>query len=342
MKILIISPTQKGIGGIAQHVQGLSNFLKKKGHDIDIISSENTLTIPVKGLKNPSFMISSFFKSKFKKDNDIVHAHNIPAALAMKNATGKKILTLHGIFSKQIDELHGKTTSNISERYEKNALNWADAITVVSKEAHEHYTKLGFHVQQIPNGINIVSLPTKEDKRFENQIIFAGRLSKEKGILVLLDVAKKIPDNINLIILGTGPEEDKVREEAKSHSNIHFLGYQSKEKTIALIRGSEILVQPSLMEGISSTILEAMACKTAVIASNVGGNKEILQNNENGILVDPNSSESILEKIVELVQDNNKKKKLAENAFRTVKKYDWENIGNLYLGIYESLLNQTK
>jgi len=342
MKILIISPTQKGIGGIAQHVQGLTNFLKKKGHDVDIISSENTLTIPVKGLKNPSFMISSFFKSKFKKDNDIVHAHNIPAALAMKNATGKKILTLHGIFSKQIDELHGKTTSNISERYEKNALNWADAITVVSKEAHEHYTKLGFHVQQIPNGINIVSLPTKEDKRFENQIIFAGRLSKEKGILVLLDVAKKIPDNINLIILGTGPEEDKVRDEAKSHSNIHFLGYQSKENTIALIRGSEILVQPSLMEGISSTILEAMACKTAVIASNVGGNKEILQNNENGILVDPNSSESILEKIVELVQDNNKKKKLAENAFRTVKKYDWENIGNLYLGIYESLLNQTK
>ena len=342
MKILIISPTQKGIGGIAQHVQGLSNFLKKKGHDIDIISSENTFTIPVKGLKNPSFMISSFLKSKFKKDNDIVHAHNIPAALAMKNATGKKILTLHGIFSKQIDQLHGKTTSNISERYEKNALNWADAITVVSKEAHEHYTKLGFHVQQIPNGINIVSLPTKEDKRFENQIIFAGRLSKEKGILVLLDIAKKIPDNINLIILGAGPEEDKVREETKSHSNIHFLGYQSKENTIALIRGSEILVQPSLMEGISSTILEAMACKTAVIASNVGGNKEILQNNENGILVDPNSSESILEKIVELVQDNNKKKTLAENAFRTVKKYDWENIGNLYLGIYESLLNQTK
>jgi len=342
MRILIISPTQKGIGGIAQHVQGLSNFLKKNDHDVEIISSENTFTIPVKGLKNPSFMISSFLKSKFKKGNDIVHAHNIPAALAMKNVSGKKILSLHGIFSKQIDQLHGKTTSNISERYEKNALNWADAITVVSKEAHEHYTKLGFHVQQIPNGINIVSLPTKEDKRFENQIIFAGRLSKEKGILVLLDVAKKIPDNINLIILGTGPEEDKVRDEAKSHSNIHFLGYQSKENTIALIRGSEILVQPSLMEGISSTILEAMACKTAVIASNVGGNKEILQNNENGILVDPNSSESILEKIVELVQDNNKKKKLAENAFRTVKKYDWENIGNLYLGIYESLLNQTK
>jgi len=341
MKILIISPTQKGIGGIAQHVQGLSNFLKKKGHDVDIISSENTFTIPVKGLKNPSFMISSFFKSKFKKDNDIVHAHNIPAALAMKNATGKKILTLHGIFSKQIDQLHGKTTSSISERYEKDAMNWADVITVVSKEAHEYYTKLGFHVQQIPNGINIVSLPTKEDKRFENQIIFAGRLSKEKGILVLLDVAKKIPDNINLVILGTGPEEDKVREEAKSHSNVHFLGYQSKENTIALIRGSEILIQPSLMEGISSTILEAMACKTAVIASDVGGNKEILQNNISGILIDPHQSELIIEEIITLLGNKEKKKKLIDEAFETVKKYDWKNVGKLYLDIYESLLKHS-
>ncbi len=341
MKILIISPTQKGIGGIAQHVQGLSNFLKKKGHDVDIISSENTLTIPVKGLKNPSFMISSFFKSKFKKDNDIVHAHNIPAALAMKNATGKKILTLHGIFSKQIDQLHGKTTSNISERYEKNALNWADAITVVSKEAHEHYTKLGFHVQQIPNGINIVSLPTKEDKRFENQIIFAGRLSKEKGIFILLDIAKKIPKDMHLIILGSGPEENKVREIAKSYSNVHFLGYQSKEKTIALIRGSEILIQPSLMEGISSTILEAMACKTAVIASDVGGNKEILQNNVSGILIDPHKSELIIEEIITLLGNKEKKKKLIDEAFETVKKYDWKNVGKLYLDIYESLLKHS-
>ena len=90
MRILIISPTQFGIGGIAQHVQGLKKFLEKNSHNVEIISSENTFTIPIKGLKNPSFMISSFFKTKFKKNQDIAHAHNIPAALAMKKATGKK------------------------------------------------------------------------------------------------------------------------------------------------------------------------------------------------------------------------------------------------------------
>ena len=60
-----------------------------------------------------------FFKSKFKKNQDIVHAHNIPAALAMKNSQGKKILSLHGIFSQQIDQLHGKKTANISKKFEK-------------------------------------------------------------------------------------------------------------------------------------------------------------------------------------------------------------------------------
>ncbi len=106
MKILLISPTSKGIGGIAQHVQGLSKFLTNQNHKVNIISSENTFTIPIKGLKNPSFMLSSFLKTRSIKGNDIVHAHNIPSALAMKNTSGKKVLSLHGIYSKQIVQLH--------------------------------------------------------------------------------------------------------------------------------------------------------------------------------------------------------------------------------------------
>ena len=60
MNILLISPTSGGIGGIAQHVDGLSQFLTGFGHQVDVISSANTLTIPIKRLKNPSFMFSSF------------------------------------------------------------------------------------------------------------------------------------------------------------------------------------------------------------------------------------------------------------------------------------------
>ena len=335
MKILLISPTQSGIGGIAQHVQGLIKFLKNNGHEIEIISSENTFTIPIKGLKNPSFMISSFLKAKFKKNQDIVHAHNIPAALAMKNATGKKILSLHGIYSQQIDQLHGTTTGNISNKYEKDALRWADAITVISKEAYEYYTNLGYKVFQIPNAIDISSLSSDVDRRYQNQIIFAGRLSREKGVDLLIEIAQKLPAETDLIILGSGPEEKRIQNLVKIQKNVHFLGYQNKEKTISLIRGSDVLIQPSLNEGISSTIIEAMVCKVPVIATNVGGNKELISE-QTGLLAD--SSSQFLDKIQYVLSNKSKFEAMTNNAFTHVQQYDWKIVGKKYLELYHKLL----
>jgi glycosyltransferase involved in cell wall biosynthesis len=338
MKILLISPTQFGIGGIAQHVQGLSNFLINNNHKVEIISSENTFTIPIKGLKNPSFMISSFLKTKFKKNFDIVHAHNIPSALAMKNSSGKKILSIHGIFSEQIDQLHGKTTSNLSKKYEKDALSWADAITVVSKDAFNHYTTLGHKIFQVPNAIDISSLPTNENRIYDKQVIFAGRLSKEKGIKTLIEICKNLPNDIHVIILGDGPEVEDIKKLESSQNNIHYFGSKNHQQTISLIKGSDVLIQPSFSEGISTTILESMACKTTVIASNVGGNLELIKNQESGILIDPKNYEIFCEKIIELMFDKSLRDKFSTASYENVKKYDWKNIGEQYLELYSSLL----
>ena len=338
MKILIISPTQSGIGGIAQHVQGLKTFLKNEGNDVEIISSENTFTIPIKKLKNLSFLISSFFKTKFSKNYDIVHTQHPIGALAMKNVNGKKILTIHGIYSEQIGMLHGKSSSNISNKFEKNAFLWADAVTAGSKESYEYYNKLGSKVSFIPNAIDINSLPSGVDTRYEKQIIFAGRLSKEKGILTILETAKNLPNDIHLFIVGIGPEEKEVINSMKNNENIHYLGYQPKEKTIPLIRGSKLLLQPSLAEGISATLLEAMACKTPVIVTNVGGNIELFENNKTGILIEPENSEELLKEIISLLNDKTKLSKLSKAAFEKVQEYDWSNIGKKYLDLYKKIL----
>ena len=339
MKILLISPTEEGIGGIAQHVNGLSKFLTNQNHKVDTISSKNTFTIPIKGLRNPSFMLSSFLKARTVKGNDIVHAHNIPSALAMKKTSGKKILSLHGIYSQQITELHGKIYSNISKNYEEKALNWADSVTAVSKEACEYYSKFGFNVRYVPNAIDLDNFPKKSIKKFENQIIYAGRLSKEKGINTLLDAAEHLPAEYNLLIAGIGPEEEKVRNLADSKTNVHYLGYQSKQNTISLIRGSDLVIQPSLMEGISSTLLEAMGCGTCILASNVGGNMEIIENDKTGVLIEPNNAEKLLEKISDLLIQDKKRAAMATQGLKTIVKYDWKQVGKLYMDIYESLLD---
>ena len=338
MRILMISPTSSGIGGISQHVQGLKKFLENKGNEVEIISSENTFTIPIKKLKNPSFMISSFIKSKFKKNFDIIHAQNPISALAMKNVKGKKILSLQGNYSEQILLLHGNTAGTISEKLEKNALQWADVITVPSKEMYEEYTKNGYKVYYVPNAIDTSSFPKDKDRRYEKQLIYAGRLSEEKGILDLLQISEKISNDIHLIIIGSGPEESKIKEKIKNISNIHFLGYQSKENTIKLIRGSDILIQPSIMEGgTSSTLLEAMACKIPIIATSVGGNKEAVIHMKTAYVVTPNHPDEIHDAINYLLTNPEKRKILTENAFEIVTSYDWEHVGQKYLDVYNAV-----
>jgi len=341
MKILLISPTSGGIGGIAQHVDGLSQFLTGVNHEVDIISSANTFTIPIKRLKNPSFMFSSFLKTKFKKGNDIAHAHHIVGALAMKNFSCKKILSIHGVYSKNIAQLYGNITSNISKKYEKMALNLVDAITVNSKEGYDYYTKMGFNVVQIPNAIDLNLIPKKSTKQFENQMIFAGRLSKEKGIEILLEAATQLPDNYHLLIAGSGPLEEKVRNLADKKTNVHYLGYQSKQNVLSLIRGSDLLIQPSLEEGMSSTLLEAMACGTCILGSNIEGISEIVENNKTGLLVEPNNRDELLNKILYLLPKKEKRLSMANEGLERVKKYDWKIVGKLYLNFYESLLNKS-
>ena len=339
MKILIGSPTSTGIGGIARHVQGLTTFLKSQGHHVEIISSENTFTIPIKKLKNPSFMLSAFVKSTFKKNFDIVHAQGPPAAFAMKNASGKKVLSLHGIHHKQVKLLHGDSAGTLAEKYEKFALDWADVITVSSQEMVDYYTNKGYDVKFTPNALDIENLSSEENRQYDNQIIYAARLSEEKGILDVLDVARKMSQSYHLIILGDGPEINKVKETSSKYSNVHYLGPKPKDETIPLIRGSDLLIQPSLMEGgISYTLLESLACKTPVICTPVGGGKEFFKHLENCYLVEPHDKEKILEGLNTLMSDTNLRTNLITSGYTSVQKFSWSTIGLDYIKLYEELL----
>lgn len=333
-----MSPTLQGIGGTAQHARDLVKFLKEKGHTVDVMSSENTFTIPIKKLKNPSFLVSSFLKTKFMKKYDIVHAQHPMAALAMRGVSGKKVLTIHGVYSEQVGMLHGSSSSKMSAKYEKSAVEWADAVTAGSSEAYDHYSKMNSKVRFIPNAIDMDSLPPGSDTRYEKQVVFAGRLSREKGILTVLEAAKSLPGDIHLIIIGTGPEEGQVVEATKNSENIHYIGYQPKEKTIPLIRGSSVLIQPSLAEGISATLLEAMACRVPVIATDIGGNRQLFTHGKTGILIPPEDPDLLLKEIVDLMGDGEKRRRIADAAYEEVQKYGWKSVGQMYLEVYESLL----
>ena len=340
MKILIISPTSSGIGGIAGVVQNQINFLQKKGHEIDLISSDNTPIIPIKGFKNPSFIISSFLKTKFKKNYDIVHAHNPASGFAMNNISGKKIISLWGIFENQVELLHGNTLGKLSGKFERKILQHADAVIVASEEIKKYYSQLGYESHYIPNAIDLESLSKKEERLYKNQIIFVGRLSKEKGILDLLTICEDIPKETHLIIVGIGPEENNVKDISEKYANIHYLGYQPHTRAIELIRGSDILIQPSLMEGgMNTTLLEAMACKTAIITTYLKVYGNDVRHLDTAYCLKPNSSDELLQAIITLISDKQTRLDLSENAYEIALNYSWDKIGEKFIELYKKLLN---
>ena len=129
MKLLFISP--RFSGGIGGHASMLAQKLTEKGHEVKKLE---TTHLPIKNLKNPSFALLSSFRSMVDRDRyDIVHGFNIPSAYAMKYAKGKKkVLSVHGVFSEQVDSLHSKSISSLAKSAESQVLQWPDKLSTDS------------------------------------------------------------------------------------------------------------------------------------------------------------------------------------------------------------------
>lgn len=174
------------------------------------------------------------------------------------------------------------------------------------------------------------------------RIGFVGRLSEEKGVDFLLRamriVVDKFPD-IHLTIVGTGPLMRNFiiyTKKLQLTENVHFTGYVPNVFTI--LKTLDVFVLPSRTEGCPIVILEAMASGLPVIATSVGGNPELVQNGETGILVPFNDEKKLSEAILELYSDHKQATKMAsrgkELAFTT---YNPSKFVSHFQDIYERL-----
>jgi len=152
-------------------------------------------------------------------------------------------------------------------------------------------------------------------------VVFSGRLVKNKGINLLIDAIKII----KLMIVGSGPLENKIKKHVKKNSlqnNVVFSGWLPGIEDVARIYNqSKIMVMPSFNEGGPRVTLEAMACKIPVITSRVGIMLDIINDGENGLFIDWDAKD-IAEKIVLLLKDENLRKKIAENGYKSVQKFE--------------------
>ena len=314
MKILFISPTFSGVGGIGAHAFRLSQKLGQEGYDVELMDVPH---IPIKNLKNPSFSVFGTLKAlSNSKTYDVVHAWNVPSAFIMKHIRAKKkILSVHGVYSQQVKMLHSKLTGSIVGSKESEVLDWADVLTTDSKSVQlEYKKKLGKDFEYIPAPLDPKRFTDIPDvKKIQKQVVYLGRDSFEKGI----DILKKIEPNID--------------------GSVKYCTSLEWHKAMEVLKSSQVLVLPSRIESVPQSILEAFYLKIPVIATNVGGVHELVSNNKTGLLVTPNNSKELLEKINYLLNDIDLCNRLANNAHEFVmKNFSWEVLLPKYLKLYEN------
>ena len=314
MNILFISPTYSGAGGIGPHAFRVAEKLREIGYNVELMHVPH---IPIKNLKNLSFSLFGTIKGiSNKKTYDVVHAWNLPSAFIMKRIKSKKkILSVHGVYSKQVEMLHSKITSGIVSSQESQILDWADVLTTDSKAVQSEYKKkLGKDFEYLPAPLDktkFEKIPNVE--RNPKQIAYVGRDSFEKGT----DILRKIESQIN----GT----------------VKFCTDLPWDETMKILKASQMLVVPSRTESIPQVIKEAFYLKVPVIATNVGGIPELVVHQETGILVPPEDPEKLTIAINNLLDNEEARKNFANNAFEFINKnFSWDVLLEKYTNLYES------
>ena len=315
MKILFIAP--RFDGGIGGHAARVAQKLTEHGFEIKLMKASS---IPIKKIKNPSFAVLSTLKSLTSKETyDIVHAFNVPSAFAMRYTKAKKkVLSIHGMYSDQVDALHSDTTAGAAKLAESKVLKWADKLTTDSKFVQKQYKeKTGANFECLLAPLDIEKFKDVSDvPKKEKQIVYIGRDSHEKGI----DVLKKIESQINANI-------------------VYCTDVEWKEAMIRL-KESSILVVPSRMESIPQVIKEAFYLKVPIIASDVGGIPELITNEENGILIPPDDEKKLIDSINRLFTEKEFANNIAEMGYKyVIKNLTWEALLPRYIKFYEELLS---
>lgn len=311
MKILFVAPRYGG--GIGGHATMLAEQLRHHGFSVDLM---DPIKIPIKNLKNPSFVITSTLSAMLKGRYDLVHAFNVPSAFAMRVVRAKKrVLSIHGMFSDQVIALHSDNLGKIAKFTEKKTLKWADALTTDSKASQKIYQeKLNLQFVYLPSPIDVTKFTDIPSLEKKNQIAYVGRDSYEKGI----DLLRKI--------------------ESKIDAKVVYCTNMSWRDAMIVLKSSKLLVVPSRMESLPTVIKEAFYLKVPVVATNVGGMPELMSENK-GVLVPPENPEELAKAINQLLRDENRTANLVNFAYDfVINNMTWDVWLPKYVKFYEDLL----
>ncbi|WP_202318661.1 glycosyltransferase family 4 protein [Archaeoglobus neptunius] len=199
----------------------------------------------------------------------------------------------------------------------------------VSSTTARQLLEVGVEAEVVPNGVDMEEIQHIKPAKKGYDVVFAGRLIREKGVDLLLDALSLIPDSPRCLIVGDGPEKGRLIEKSERLGlNCNFRDFMRWEDLISVMKSSKVFALPSMREGFSIVSLEANACGMPVVTLNHPKNaaSEIAC----GVVckADPSSFAA------SLVEAMDRKKRLRNRCVKNAKKYEWGRIAGKMLEIY--------
>jgi len=224
------------------------------------------------------------------------------------------------------------------------------AVIGPSKFVINIHKKYGFfkktYCESVSNPVSVNNEKAKAVNRNRQtmDILYAGRLSKEKGIDFLIDVFKGLKENfLRLHIVGDGPQKEYLENLAGKSKRIIFYGKVDHRRISDFYKTVDILVLPSIWyEVFGMVIIEAFSFGVIAVASDIGGIKEIIQNGHNGFLFSPKNKENLEVIFRNLIYYFKEKKEelelLSKNALKSAFEFEDSKIVSRIKGIYKTCL----
>jgi glycosyltransferase involved in cell wall biosynthesis len=362
-------------GGIGYYVLNLSRKLIERGHEVAIITrgpkarSTQELFEGIEVFRVSFFpvypfhiwvhgaFINTLFKS-FRSRFDLVHMHS-PLVPPIK--TSLPIITTVHTPSKIDAKYHEIIDfSSFAERmqstilypfYESRLFSISKSVTAVSFAVADELRTYGLDVGKIDivrNGVDEKTfVPVNNRESTQKYVLYTGVLRARKGLFDLVDCAEqvcRVHSTVKFVICGTGPFFSKIENEIQRrglNGRVLLLGRVKRSRLIQLYQNATIHVVPSHYEGLPTVLLEAMSCGLPVVATNIGGNNEVISNGSNGFLVPPKNPKVMGEVILKLLDDEGLRERTGKAARKTIENYyTWDKIATNFVDIYESVLKK--
>lgn len=323
----------------------LARKLRKAGFPVDVIRS------PYKHDPRLLFAVRRYLK---ERKIDILHCHGYKATIIGGIAAffcGVKVVkTEHGWVHSPGE--HASFKLRLNERIESLIRYWmVDQIVYVTRDLWKRKSDKRNPRQPrvIPNGISFAP-PLLNGRAHRNLIPFrigiVGRLCPVKGHKLLFDALKKVKrlDDMEAWVTGDGPMRGELEAYVRAQGlekKVFFLGFL--EDLSSFYEKIDGLVMPSFYEGLPMTLLEAMRARVPVVASDVGGIKEVLFHDQTGLLFPAGDSALLASCLERLSSDMNLRQRLSMNAYEHAKnRYGVQQMAEEYIHVYRELLNEQR